>query len=140
MQLSRTSEVLLLKAGPPALAARKGFSVRTLRRRLADEGTSLRGLTESLRATKGRRLLEDGYRPTRVAEELGFATPRTFWRYCRRVFNLPPSQFQRELRRQAENKALAGAIATAALAASATSAVSGPSADSGEFPRIESAI
>lgn len=102
MNFSDYSQALLLKNGSGALARHRGFSTRTLRRRLEDDGTTLRDFTDFLRARDAKKLLADGCSPTVVARAVGFATEQSFCRFCYRIFGATPSDIQRRLRRAAE--------------------------------------
>jgi AraC-like DNA-binding protein len=98
MDFSERSRAILFKAGSAALAAHRGFSVRTLRRRLEVDGDTLRGCTDRLRAADAIRFLSGGRSPTEVARLLGFATPQSFCRFCYRVWGEAPTALQRRLR------------------------------------------
>jgi AraC-like DNA-binding protein len=61
------------------------LSVRTLRRRLIEDGSSFRAVCERVRLETAQRLLnEPGTTVTAVAERLGFSDPRTFRRAFKR--------------------------------------------------------
>ena len=96
MKFSDQSQAILLQEGSAALALRRGFSTRTLRRRLEVEGHTLRGFTDTLRVRETVRLLTEGRSPTQVAEEVGFSTPQAFCRFCYRLFGAPPSEIRRK--------------------------------------------
>lgn len=64
----------------PAIAAEIGISVRTLQRRLAEEGTSLRHLVRETRETIAATQLEAHVQRARVAEILGYADSTVLWR------------------------------------------------------------
>jgi len=98
MKFSDRSQAILMKAGSAALAHHRGYSTRTLRRRLEDDGLTLREYTDSLRARETMRLLTEGHSPTEISREVGFATPQSFCRFCYRLFGAPPSDLQRRLR------------------------------------------
>lgn len=73
------------------VAAKLRTSERTLRRRLADEGTSLRALRDALRETRARELLADGDRSVGdVARAVGFADSSAFSRAFRRRTGAAP--------------------------------------------------
>ncbi len=63
-----------------AIAADLRISVRTLQRRLADEGTSLRDLIRDTRATIAATNMEADVQMARIAEVLGYADSTVFWR------------------------------------------------------------
>jgi AraC-like DNA-binding protein len=71
----------------PAMAAELKISVRTLQRRLADEGTSLRHLVRETRQTITATQLEAHVQKSRIAEVLGYADSTVLWR-ARRGWNL----------------------------------------------------
>lgn len=98
MDFSDRSRAILFKAGSAALAAHRGFSVRTLRRRLEGDGETLRSCTDKLRASETLRFLREGRSPTEVARLIGFATPQSFCRFCYRVWGEAPTALQRRLR------------------------------------------
>nr|WP_321484431.1 AraC family transcriptional regulator ligand-binding domain-containing protein [uncultured Cohaesibacter sp.] len=64
----------------PEIARELKISPRTLQRRLAEEGTSLRVLIESHRNSVTTNLLQAKIRKNRIAETLGYADSTTFWR------------------------------------------------------------
>jgi AraC-like DNA-binding protein len=73
----------LVGEGPLAarLAAAMHVSERTLRRRLSDEGTSLRDLVDAARRQRALTLLEGGGRSVeQVALELGYSSASAFGR------------------------------------------------------------
>lgn len=64
---------------PEAVARRLGLSLRTLQRRLAGEGSSLREIRDAVRRQHAlERLEEPGVNVAQLAEELGFADITTF--------------------------------------------------------------
>lgn len=63
-----------------AIAADLRISVRTLQRRLAEEGTSLRDLIRDTRATIAATNMEADVQMARIAEVLGYADSTVFWR------------------------------------------------------------
>jgi len=76
-----------------------GMSERSLRRRLADEGTSFTELLERHKIDQARELLlRAGSTVKTVAYELGFDTPSGFHRAFRRWTGQSPAQFRREKR------------------------------------------
>jgi AraC-like DNA-binding protein len=70
-----------------------GFSPRTLQRKLAREGTTLRHLVETTRRQKAEKMLAlPGARVNQVAMALGYGDPTAFWRAYREWTGTPPSQ------------------------------------------------
>jgi AraC-like DNA-binding protein len=77
----------------PGVAKRLGMSERSLRRALADEGTSFRDMLEAARRDKAAELLRrSGTSVTDVAFLLGFSEVSAFTRAFRRWFGVPPTQ------------------------------------------------
>jgi AraC-like DNA-binding protein len=75
-----------------------GMSVATLRRRLAEEGSSFRAVADALRRDAAQILLMSG-RPTQdIAEELGLSDSRCFRRACHTWFGASPSKVRESLR------------------------------------------
>lgn len=64
----------------PSIAAELKISVRTLQRRLADEGTSLRHLVREIRETIAATQIEAHVQKSRIAEVLGYADSTVLWR------------------------------------------------------------
>lgn len=78
----------------PASAAQSlGIGQRTLRRRLAEEGTSFRELHDQVRRSLAVELLGDGVPAARVARRLGYAGPAAFTHAFRRWHGVAPSEF-----------------------------------------------
>lgn len=94
---------LLLEHVPKGMTTKEkaarhlGFSVRTLTRRLRDEGVSFRGLLEDVREQLARAWMTD---PTtqihEVAYLLGYSDPSTFHRSFRRWTGTTPTVWRRE--------------------------------------------
>lgn len=81
-----------------AAARSLGISVRTLRRRLADEGTSFSVVVSEAMAVVATDLLRDPRRTIQEAAfELGFSEASTFHRAFRRWTGTTPSAFRRSL-------------------------------------------
>jgi AraC-like DNA-binding protein len=69
------------------MARLTGVSRRTLVRRLAEAGAGYRQLVDAELRRRAERLLADGGKThERIAEELGYADPGSFYRACRRWF------------------------------------------------------
>ncbi len=64
----------------PAIATELRISVRTLQRRLAEEGTSLRDLVRETRETIATTQLQAHVQKSRIAEVLGYADSTVLWR------------------------------------------------------------
>lgn len=63
-----------------ALAAELGMSPRTLQRRLAEQGLSLRGMVQDYRRSLMEQKLAEHMPKARIAEALGYADGTVFWR------------------------------------------------------------
>ncbi|WP_108846306.1 helix-turn-helix transcriptional regulator [Dietzia lutea] len=74
------------------VAAELHVDVRTLRRRLAAEGTSYRRLVDEVRHERATELLAQGVPVAQVADELGYSETSTFTRGFRRWEGAPPSR------------------------------------------------
>ena len=91
-------EQLLLRSGNANLAIDQvagalQLSVRTLRRRLSEEGSSFRALSERIRVETARRLLgEQGMTVTVAAKRLGFSDARAFRRAFKRWLGQVPGK------------------------------------------------
>jgi AraC-like DNA-binding protein len=73
-------------------------SPRTLRRRLAEEGTSWRAVAEDLTFSRAVvRLLEGRTSVRELAEELGYSRPEHFTRFFRGRAGVPPSAYRAEV-------------------------------------------
>ena len=85
----------MLRDGQPSVervSAAAGLSVRTLQRRLADEGTSFSALLESVRREAVLGALTDrGHTLTELSETLGYAHQSTLTRAVRRWTGKTPS-------------------------------------------------
>ena len=82
--------------GLDAVAASLHLHPRTLRRRLAEEGTSFRALTNDVRATLAIELLSQvGLTVDQVARRLGYAETAAFNHAFSRWFGLAPNEYRR---------------------------------------------
>jgi AraC-like DNA-binding protein len=78
------------------LAAAMRLSERSMRRKLRDEGTSLRDLVDEVRRERAITLLEAGrWSLSRVAVEVGFSDASAFGRAFRKWTGMPPADFRR---------------------------------------------
>jgi AraC-like DNA-binding protein len=89
-------------AGISSVAQRLGLNVSTLRRELADEGTTYRRVREELRSELAERYLSDrALSVSEVAFLLGFATVAAFSKAFRRGHSVPPTTYRAQVRRSA---------------------------------------
>jgi AraC-like DNA-binding protein len=80
----------------PVMASELHVSTRTLQRRLAEEGTSLRALVRECRLELGRVQLRDGRASTaEIARSLGYSDNTTFWRAFKAGTGSAPSHYRR---------------------------------------------
>ena len=109
-QMISAVRALLSESGPPfpdldAVAKKLGVSSRTLRRRLADEGSSFREVLDSVRLTLAETWLRRGDRSiTAIGLELGYTDAANFSRAFRRVRGMSPLSFQRTARERAARR------------------------------------
>lgn len=81
----------------PVMASELRVSQRTLQRRLAAEGTSLRDLVRECRLELGRLRLRDGRASTEeIARGLGYADNTAFWRAFKAGTGETPSEYRRK--------------------------------------------
>jgi AraC-like DNA-binding protein len=77
------------------VARRLGVSSATLRRRLADEGTSFRELVDAMRAELAQReILSARLESSEIAHRLGFAHPNAFYKAFKRWTGLSPTEYR----------------------------------------------
>ena len=99
-------EQLLLRSGNARLsidhvARRLQLSVRTLRRRLSEDGSSFRALSERVRVQMAQRLLgEQGMTVAAAADRLGFSDARTFRRAFKRWLGEVPGKMRQARQRR----------------------------------------
>ena len=80
-----------------------GTTPRTLRRGLAEEGTSWRTVVNDLKFARAVTRLQDGRSSLReVAEELGYSAPTHFSRFFLHRAGVPPGAYLREIERARE--------------------------------------
>ena len=96
----RKSIYLLLPMGRATIAQiaqSHGMNVRTLQRRLDEEGASFSELISSVRRDLVVRYLENpGYSLGRIADMLGYSMPNSFTRWFISQFNMPPAAWRSE--------------------------------------------
>ncbi|WP_019813448.1 AraC family transcriptional regulator [Saccharomonospora saliphila] len=84
-----------LGAGMDEIAAELSMTVRTLRRRLAAEGTSFRALVDELRRARAEELLAGrALSVEQIAHRLGYAESSSFVRAFTRWTGVPPGRFR----------------------------------------------
>jgi AraC-like DNA-binding protein len=103
-QVRRAIRRGLLEEAPrmPEVADHLGIHPRTLRRRLAEEGTTFDDLLDEVRRTMARELIELTDMPmSEIGDALAFASPGVFTNWFRRAFGVPPSGWPRQRERHA---------------------------------------
>jgi AraC-like DNA-binding protein len=81
-----------------AVARSLGISVRSLRRRLDEEGVSFTSLLNEARATLAKRMLDDPRRSIyETAYAMGFSDPSAFHRAFKRWTGMTPTQYRHSL-------------------------------------------
>jgi AraC-like DNA-binding protein len=100
-------EQLLLRPGNAGLtldqvAGALQLSVRTLRRRLREDGSSFRALCERVRLQTALRLLQEGTTVAAAAERLGFSDARAFRRAFKRRLGAAPSKMRQAIEYRAQ--------------------------------------
>jgi AraC-like DNA-binding protein len=99
----RLRNYLVMNAGAKrpqmdAVARSLGISVRSLRRRLDEEGVSYTGLLNESRATLAKRMLDDPRRSIyETAYAMGFSDPSAFHRAFKRWTGMTPTQYRHSL-------------------------------------------
>ena len=79
-------------------ASSQNMSLRTLQRRLEDEGLSFRVLVDQTRANRAESLLaDDRYALSEIAYQCGFSEQASFSRAFKRWFGTTPSQYRQRL-------------------------------------------
>ena len=99
----RRVRMLLLEGmnSQTTIGRRLGMSVPTLRRRLADRGTTFRALVGSVRRDAAEVLLLGDKSVEEIAAELGLSDSRCFRRACHAWFGGAPSDVRRMIRKEA---------------------------------------
>lgn len=82
----------------PSVARRLGMSVATLRRRLAEVGTTFRHLASDVRRQAAANLLVTERSLEDIALELGFSDARSLRRACQAWFGMGPADYRRTAR------------------------------------------
>jgi AraC-like DNA-binding protein len=100
-------EQLLLRPGNARLSLEQvagvlQLSVRTLRRRLREDGSSFRALCERVRLQTALRLLQEGMTVVAAAEQLGFSDARAFRRAFKRRLGEVPSKMRQAIEYRAQ--------------------------------------
>jgi AraC-like DNA-binding protein len=75
-----------------AVAKQLGLAVRSLQRRLKDEGTSFQAVREDVRRTLAQRYLDDGLSSAEISFLLGFSEPGALARAFKRWTGLTPAE------------------------------------------------
>ncbi len=97
----------------PQVAGMLGMHVRTLQRRLRQEGTSFDALRDQLRRDQAERYLRDTATPlSRVAVLLGYSESAVLTRSCRRWFSCSPRELRARGKRSRKVKSLSRSIKT----------------------------
>jgi AraC-like DNA-binding protein len=91
--------VFLLRGGLSAAAHRKSMSMRTLRRRVSECGTTVTEIVRQARRALAIRLLRQEGQMTDIASSLGYESGRCFLRFIRREFGVSPTELREEVRR-----------------------------------------
>ncbi|MDZ7589358.1 MAG: AraC family transcriptional regulator [Rubrivivax sp.] len=100
--------VLTTKCTPSLVARRVGIAARTLNRRLALEGTSLRALRDEVRRDTACQLLaQTAHSAADIGQLLGYAEPAAFTRAFKRWAGVGPAQWRAQQKGAASGPALA---------------------------------
>jgi AraC-like DNA-binding protein len=75
-----------------SVAKQLGLTVRSLQRRLKDEGTSFQAVREAVRRTLAQRYLDDGLAIAEISFLLGFSDPGAFLRAFKRWTGVTPAE------------------------------------------------
>ncbi|WP_342245035.1 AraC family transcriptional regulator [Pseudomonas sp. OTU5201] len=81
-----------------ACAAELGLSGGALQRALAEQGSNLRRVRESVQQVRAVELLQDGKAMREVARACGFSELSPFYRAFRRWYGMPPDAYRERLR------------------------------------------
>jgi AraC-like DNA-binding protein len=93
-----TSNALAQRPQMDVVARSLGISVRSLRRRLDEEGVSYTSLLNEARATLAKRMLDDPRRSIyETAYAMGFSDPSAFHRAFKRWTGMTPTQYRHSL-------------------------------------------
>ena len=88
------------RGGAPVIARQLGMHVRTLNRRLSEEGTNFRRELDEIRYEVGCQLLADTRLPlSKISTALGYADSTAFIRAFKRWSGIPPEQWREVHRR-----------------------------------------
>ncbi|MES2033377.1 MAG: helix-turn-helix domain-containing protein, partial [Pseudomonadota bacterium] len=82
----------------PSAATRLGMSTATLRRRLAEAGSSFREVSSDARRRAAASLLATEHSLEDVAAQLGFSDARSLRRACRTWFGMAPAEYRKAAR------------------------------------------
>jgi AraC-like DNA-binding protein len=81
-----------------SVAKALGLTVRSLQRRLKDEGTSFQAVREDVRRTLAQRYLDDGLAIAEISFLLGFSEPSAFFRAFKRWTGMTPIESRAQRR------------------------------------------
>lgn len=91
------AQVLSGPLTPDRAAASLGVSVRTLSRRLADEGATFSELAQLVRLEVAQRTLRSGKSLAEIAAMLGYSDPTAFIRAFKQMTGMTPARWRRSL-------------------------------------------
>ena len=87
--------IFVPNCSPSLLARRLGLAMRTMNRRLADDGTSYQQLRDEVCMTAARQLLTSTKKPANeIGQMLGYSDATAFTRAFRRWSGMPPAQWR----------------------------------------------